>query len=149
MEESLIDLFGFDMPDPEQLNGIMLAYIGDAVYEVIIRGHAMSAGSKRADDTHRRTTDMVNAGAQAYIMNSLFEKLSEEEMNVFRRGRNSRVQSIAKNQSMADYRKATGFEALIGYLYLKGRTDRIKELLLPVIEEERSCGSISGRNKDR
>ena len=113
----------------DELSGAVLAYAGDAVYELLVRTWAVGNCPHRPDDLHRKVTDLVNAGTQAELLKRLLPLLSEEEAAVVRRGRNAKLKSAANHQSLSDYKKATGFEALIGWLYLKGREDRILELL--------------------
>lgn len=115
--------------DPEEYSPLALAYIGDAVYDVIIRQRVMALGNASVNKMHKLTSSHVAAAAQAELIKKLKPYLTEKEISVYKRGRNAKSGSVAKNQSMADYRHATGFEALIGYLYLKKETDRIYELL--------------------
>jgi len=119
--------------DADGFSPIVLAYIGDAVFEVIIRRFVMAHGNVSANKMHKITSSYVSAASQAAIIKQLYDVLTEEELLVFKRGRNAKSGSVAKNQSMSDYRHATGFESLIGYLYLKHREDRIYELLENVI----------------
>lgn len=111
---------------------LVLAYIGDAVYEVIIRTLVISKSSAQVNKLHKMTSSLVKAHAQAEIMKKL--ELDEEELVVFKRGRNAKSVSVAKNATMSDYRTATGFEALIGYLYLSGKTARMFELISQGLE---------------
>ena len=110
-------------------SALSFAYIGDSVYDMIIRTMIVSKGNNRPNKYHREVIKYVNAKAQTEMMGIIKEYLTEEEITMFRRGRNSKTISPAKNQSHHDYRIATGFEALIGYLYLAGRMDRIMELV--------------------
>lgn len=106
---------------------LVLAYIGDAIYELIIRTYIVTNNEIQVEKLHKKTSDLVNAHAQSEIIKSL--ELSDEELAVFKRGRNAKSYTKAKNATMSDYRNATGFEALIGYLYLNGNTDRMLELI--------------------
>lgn len=117
--------------DAKQLNGLTLAYMGDAVYEIYIREHIISLGYSKVNDLHKRVIKFTSGNAQAAIMHYLLENnlLSEEEVNVFKRGRNSHVHTVRKNMNIQDYMDATGFEAVIGYLYLIGNIDRLKEII--------------------
>lgn len=117
--------------DAKQLNGLTLAYMGDAVYEIYIREHVISLGYSKVNDLHKRVIKFTSGNAQAAIMHYLLENnlLSEEEVNVFKRGRNSHVHTVRKNMNIQDYMDATGFEAVIGYLYLIGNIDRLKEII--------------------
>ena len=119
---------GAGMTDPSQMAPLALAWIGDAVYELIVRRRILSEGSRPVQKLHREGIRYVNAAAQAALLDSLEERLTDEEKSVCRRGRNANVNTAPKNQSLADYHKATGFEALIGWLYLKGDIARILEL---------------------
>ncbi len=117
-----------DPADPFLLNGASLAYIGDAVYELLVRSYMLDHGSHMADKLHRRTVEMVNAGAQSDMVRALLPELTETETAIFKRGRNASTLTAAKHQSVTDYRRATGLEALFGYLYLNGEYERLLEL---------------------
>ena len=122
--------------NPDDFSPIVLAYIGDAVYEVIIRRFVMSHGNVSANKMHKITSSYVSASSQSEFAKKIQDILTEEEKTVYKRGRNAKSGSVAKNQTMSDYRHATGFEALIGYLYLQNKTDRIYELLNDCIKWE-------------
>ncbi len=117
--------------DYKQFNGLTLAYMGDAVYELYIREHVISLGYSKVNDLHKRVIKFTSGNAQALIMHYLLENnlLSEEEISVYKRGRNSHVHTKRVNMNIQDYLDATGFEALIGYLYLAGNTSRILEIV--------------------
>ena len=102
---------------------------GDAIYEIVIRTIVMSAGNMSVNKYHKKSSSMVKASAQKEVFEKIEPFLTDEEMAVYKRGRNSKSGSVAKNASMMDYRKATGVEALVGYLYLAGDMDRIIELI--------------------
>ncbi|MCI8338020.1 MAG: ribonuclease III [Lachnospiraceae bacterium] len=130
------DFFGeieerFGMPErmPEQYSALGLAYIGDGVYDLIIRTIVVDLGNRRVNLFHKMTTGIVKAESQAKLMREIMEYLTPEEEAVFRHGRNAKSSSSAKNASIADYRIATGFEALIGYLYLRHDLPRVLELV--------------------
>ncbi len=137
MEESIISLSAFAdyFADTLQLKKVditsysplALAYIGDAVYELIIRTKVMNHGSTQVNNMHKKSARLVNAKAQADIIRSLVEgeELTEEEIAVYKRGRNAKSATTAKHATVADYRTATGFEALCGYLYLSGKLERL------------------------
>lgn len=108
---------------------LTLAYMGDAVYEIIIRTIVVEGGNGTVNILHRRSSSLVNAGAQAQIMAAIEKELSEEELTIYKRGRNAKSHTSAKNASILDYRVATGFEALMGWLYLEGNTERCIELV--------------------
>ena len=113
---------------------LTLAYIGDAIYDLVIRTVVVERANRPNGDLHHITVKYVNAGAQAKMIEALQDKLTEEEQSVYRRGKNSKPHTMAKNATPADYRKATGFEAVMGYLYLKGETERMLELIRTGIE---------------
>lgn len=117
--------------DVNQMKSLTLAYIGDAVYELHIRHFLVESGSVRPHQLHERAIEFVSAKAQASIINHLLEAgvLTKEEKAVMRRGRNAKTASIPRNVSVQMYRYSTGFEALIGYLYLKKRSSRLKEII--------------------
>ena len=108
---------------------LALAYMGDAVYEVLIRTRVMNRGSMQVNKMHKKSTSLVKAEAQARMIQALQEELTEEETAVYKRGRNAHSASSAKNASIRDYRMATGFEALVGYLYLTGQYERLLKLV--------------------
>ena len=108
---------------------MVLAYIGDAVYELMIRSILVSRGNRPVNKLNKDATSLVKAAAQSEIVKLISDNLSEEEYTVFKRGRNSSPHTMAKNASMSDYKYATGFEALIGFLYLDNRCDRALELV--------------------
>ena len=120
----------FDIADVDikTYSPLALAYIGDGIFELVIRSIVVSKGNTKASQLHQHTSHIVKAASQAKMIEALEEDLTEEEADVYRRGRNAKSPTMAKNASMADYRKATGFEALMGYLYLKDDFDRIVEL---------------------
>ncbi len=108
---------------------LALAYIGDGVYEIFIRTYVIDRGNAPVNKLHKASRDLVRAEAQAKIYHAIEDQLTEEEVDVLRRGRNAKSISVPKNALLIDYRHATGLEALIGYLYLKGEIERISELI--------------------
>lgn len=120
--------FGVKDVDIRTYSPLTLAYIGDGVFDLIIRSVVVGKGNTKASQLHARTSRIVKAHTQATLIEALEEQLTEEEMEVYRRGRNAKSPTMAKNSSMVDYRKATGFEALVGFLYLKGEFARAVEL---------------------
>ena len=125
--------------EPEGYSPLTLAYIGDSIYDLIIKTKVISEGNKQVKKLHQETSSMVQASAQSEMMRALQPLLTEEEHAVYRRGRNAKSVSPAKNQSVTDYRRATGFEAVMGYLYLKKDYARMMELVkmgLKSLEEE-------------
>lgn len=114
---------------PEEVNALTLAYLGDAVFELEVRKYMMLHGSQKVEKLHKHVTGFVNAGSQSRLVGVLEPLFTPEENSVYHRGRNSKTLTPAKHQKVSDYRRATGFEAVFGYLYLKGDTARILELL--------------------
>ena len=117
--------------DVNSYSPLSLAFIGDSVFDLVVKTVMVEKANCPANVLHKRTSSIVRAESQArmaqwYLDNDI---LSEEESNIYRRGRNAKSVTTAKNASVADYRRATGVEALIGYLYLLGRTDRLVELI--------------------
>ncbi len=125
----LLKPFNIERKEATEFSPLVLAYIGDAVYELIIRSILVSMGNRPVNKLNKDATSLVKAGAQSEIVKLISDKLSEEEYTVFKRGRNSSPHTMAKNASMTDYKYATGFEALIGFLYLDNRCDRALELV--------------------
>ncbi|MBQ0145862.1 MAG: Mini-ribonuclease 3 [Lachnospiraceae bacterium] len=121
--------------DPAQYSPLALAYLGDAVYELIVRKRVLEKGNRQVDKLHRESTKYVNAGAQADLMMKIEGLLTDEEIAIYKRGRNANAHAAPKNQDVVAYRKSTGFEALIGWLYLKGDMDRIHELVRYSVED--------------
>ena len=115
--------------DVRTYSPLALAYIGDAVYDLVIRTVVVERANRPANELHHITVGYVSAGAQAKIVEALMDSFTEEEQSVYRRGRNSKPHTMAKNASAGDYLKATGFEAVLGYLYLSDRMDRVLELI--------------------
>jgi len=115
--------------NPTQYSPLVLAYLGDAVYELIIRKQLVSEGNKQVQKLHKEATNYVSASAQAKLIDNIMDKLTDEEVAIFKRGRNANAHAAPKNQDVIAYRKSTGFEAVIGWLYLKGDMDRIMELI--------------------
>ncbi len=112
---------------------LALAYIGDAVYDLVIRTVVVERGNRSANRLHREAVAYVNARVQARMIDALEGGLTEEELAVYHRGRNAKSYTTAKNASVIEYRKATGFEALCGYLYLLGRQERMLTLIREAI----------------
>lgn len=127
--EAIRQVFDCRTADVRAYSPLTLAYIGDAVYELIVRTIVVERANRAANELHKSTVKYVNARVQANMIESLLEELTEEELAVYKRGRNAKSHTAAKNASIQDYRKATGFEALVGYLYLSGKTARILELI--------------------
>lgn len=112
-----------------------LAYAGDAVYELLVRSYILQNHDTNVNKMHRLSVRFVKAHAQAYLINKLEPDLTEEEKRIVKRGRNAKVTSSPKNAELMDYRYATGFEALFGYLYLSNNLDRLMQLFGKVVEK--------------
>lgn len=135
MEESLSLLkklkveFSCEDVDLRNYSPLTLAFLGDCVFDLIIRTVIVERGNRAPESLHKKKSAVVKAQTQAKMAESLLESLSEEELSVYKRGRNAKSYSVAKNASVSDYRRATGFEALLGYLYLQDKEDRVIELI--------------------
>lgn len=138
------DLEGqFALPDFDvrQYPALTLAYIGDAVFELLIRTVLVRTAQMPVNRLHRQASRLVNAEMQARMAEDLLEEFTEEEAAVFHRGRNAKANTHAKNASIIDYRKATGLEAVCGYLYLKGNMERLVSLLGKGLADESEHGT--------
>lgn len=134
LEDSLDSVFGLSSKDWKLYSPLTLAYLGDAVYEMVIRTICVKRTNMQTQKLHRKVTGYVSAKAQAKMMDALIGELTEEEESIYRRGRNSKPYTKAKNASMEEYLKATGFEALVGYLYLQKEYERMNALIAHGIE---------------
>lgn len=121
--------------NPDTLSPLTLAFVGDAYFSLVVREMLVCDANRPVRDLHKLSVKAVNAQAQARCMRILLPSLTEKETEVFKRGRNAHTSHTPKNQSGCDYHYATGFEALIGYLYLSGSTERLNSLLNVVINE--------------
>lgn len=141
MEESITTLdaikkkFDCGEVDIRTYSPLTLAYIGDSIYDLIIRTVIVERANQPVNKLHKTTIRYVNAGTQAKMITVLEEELTEEEKAVYHRGRNAKSYTSAKNASISDYRKATGLEALFGYLYLLNRVDRLLALVRLAFEK--------------
>ncbi|MDX9872306.1 MAG: ribonuclease III domain-containing protein [Clostridia bacterium] len=115
--------------DPREMPALALAYIGDAVFELYVRGYLLSRGLRKVQNLHVQASGMVRASRQACFLHALEPLFTPEELDVAKRGRNAKSGHIPKNADMAEYRLSTGFEALLGYLFLHRREERIAELM--------------------
>lgn len=134
LEDILDSVFGLSSKDWKLYSPLTLAYLGDAVYEMVIRTICVKRTNMQTQKLHRKVTGYVSAKAQAKMMDALIGELTEEEESIYRRGRNSKPYTKAKNASMEEYLKATGFEALVGYLYLQKEYERMNALIAHGIE---------------
>ncbi|MFI3172485.1 MAG: ribonuclease III domain-containing protein [Eubacteriales bacterium] len=123
------ETFSIEEVDIQTYSPLTLAYIGDCVYDLIIKNIVIGGGNRQVQKLHKDTSQLVQASTQSTMMRVMQEILTEEELKIYKRGRNAKSVSPAKNQSITDYRRATGFEALIGYLYLKKEWKRIVDLV--------------------
>jgi len=114
---------------------LVLAYIGDAIYEVYVRNKLVSQHNIQVDKLHKMAVNMVKSSAQAKSYHKIEQELTEEELAVFKRGRNAKS-SVPKNSDMSEYKIATGLEALIGYIYLSGDNKRLDEIMNLILREE-------------
>ena len=115
------------------LSPLTWAYVGDCVYELYIRTKLVNETKLKPHALHKETIKYVKAEAQAKILKKIYDKLTEEEKEIVRRGRNSENHHMPKNATMEDYMYATSFESLIGYLYLVGKTERLREILVTAL----------------
>ena len=141
MEESISLLkklqkeFECEEVDIRNYSPLTLAFLGDCVFDLMIRTVIVERGNRAAESLHKKKSTIVKAQTQAKMAEILLDELSEEEMAVYKRGRNAKSYSTAKNASVTDYRKATGFEALLGFLYLQNKEDRMIELVKMALEQ--------------
>lgn len=129
----------------KEVSSLALAYLGDAVLEIHIRDYVIRMGKTKIDQLHRSAVKFVNAKAQSRVYDSIQGMLKDDELVIIRKGRNAK-KNIPKNVEMVDYRKSTGVEALLGYLFLKGDNDRIDELVNYIISTIE--GSESDENRE-
>ena len=116
------DVFGTDKKNINDYSPLALAYIGDAIYDVVIRTVVVNRVKTNVSNYHKASSNLVKAEAQMNLYNAITPMLSEQEISVYKKGRNANIHSKAKNADISVYRKATGFEALMGYLFLMGRS---------------------------
>ena len=123
-----------DKKDVDAISNLGLAHIGDAVFELLCRSYLCHRGTKTVLDLHKETVKLVKAQSQAEFADKLLPLLTEEELSYYRRGKNAHVHAVPKGATAAQYAKATGVEAMFGALYLAGRTQRINEIFVSVME---------------
>lgn len=132
------EVFNVQHGSPESYSPLALAYIGDSIFDIMIRTIEVSKVNKQASKYHRDVSKIVCAPAQSKMIIEILENLTEEEIAIYKRGRNANSYTKAKNASRKDYRNATGFEALLGYLYLKEDFTRLTDVVqmgLSVLED--------------
>ena len=127
---------GLDMKhtEPSQLSPLVLAYIGDSIYDLVIKTWVIEQGNMQVNKLNRFASNIVKAQSQSEMIGIIEPLLSPAEEAVYKRGRNAKSYTSAKNASISDYRRATGFEALMGYLYLSGQYERMMELVKAGLE---------------
>ena len=124
----------FDEAQVKAISNLGLAHMGDCVFEILCRAYLCTRGDKTVDKLHRDTINMVKATSQAKFADKMLPLLTEEELSYYRRGKNSHVHAVPKSATPAEYAKATGVEALFGYLFLSGQKDRANEIFNLVME---------------
>lgn len=129
LKEKFLNEFGLEEQDLRTYSPLTLAYIGDAIFELVVRTVLVERKNTQAEKLHKAATKIVKAETQALMIESIKDELTEEEMAVYKRGRNAKAVTRAKNATMSEYRRATGFEAMMGYLYLKGDIERMIKLI--------------------
>ena len=128
------EIFNSKEVRPNEYSPLALAFIGDSVFDLVIKSVIVEKANCRVNKLQNKTSKIVRATTQALIVDALKDELSEEEANIYRRGRNAKPYTKAKNASYSEYCKATGLEALVGYLYLKGDTERLIALIKTGLE---------------
>ena len=131
MEESLNDVSSIPA---DQYSPLVLAYIGDAIFEIFVRTRLVREANTQVNKLHRAASHLVNAESQSKMVAVIENELTEKEAKIYKRGRNAKSNTSSKNASISDYRRATGFEAILGYLYLDGQTERLDELMKMALE---------------
>lgn len=126
--QQIKECFACQEVDVRTYSPLTLAFIGDCIFDLIIRTVIVERGNRAPDGLHKSKSRIVKAETQAAMIEALMDELTEDEKGFYRRGRNAKSYTTAKNASIGDYRKATGFEALLGYLYLTDQMSRILEL---------------------
>lgn len=124
----------FEEDDIRQMSPLVLAYLGDVVYEWHIRAYVIQKKRGNVHALHKRSVDYVKASGQAWAVHEMEGFFSEEEKNIIRRGRNQKPLTVPKNAKLSDYRYATGLEALLGFLAMREKTDRIEAIMAEVIK---------------
>ena len=134
LHQLMMDSGKLSLSDVKMLNPLVLAYVGDSVYDTFVRTLLVSGGHGQVAKLHKMSVEFVKAKAQADILGKINQLLTPEEQDIVRRGRNSKSTTMPKNADVFDYRYATGFEALIGFLYLTGQIERLMEIIRLVID---------------
>lgn len=135
LKNKFMETFGLEEQDLRTYSPLTLAYIGDGIFELVVRTVLVGRKNTQAEKLHKAATKIVKAETQALLAEAIKEELTEEELSVYKRGRNAKAVTRAKNATMSEYRRATGFEALMGYLYLRGDMERMIDLISLGIEK--------------
>ena len=136
MRTAIKDTFQTQEINPDQYSPLTLAYMGDCAYEIVIRTLLVHKGNAPVDKLNRKASRLAKAETQSQMITAIQEQLSEEELTMYKRGRNANVHTIAHNATVAEYRQATALEALFGWLYLNNAHERINELFNVMMEGE-------------
>lgn len=147
LHQMMMDSGKLSISDVKMLNPLVLAYVGDSVYDTFVRTLLVSGGYGQVAKLHKMAIEFVKAKAQADTLEKISETLTQDEQDIVRRGRNTKSGTVPKNADLADYKHATGFEALIGFLYLTGQINRLMEVIRKVIEVKLEEGQTSGQRK--
>lgn len=134
--------------DPKQMSPLVLAYIGDSVYDLAIRTYLLSKGNMPVNKINKHACALVKAQTQSELIGFMEPMFDQYEEAVYKRGRNAKSYTSAKNASISDYRRATGFEALMGYLYLSGRYDRMMELISTSLKEYGELKPLDAKDQE-
>lgn len=121
--------------DVNTLSPLTLSFVGDSVYDLLVRQYLVLLANRPVKELNQMKVTLVNCKSQAQSAKHIMESLTDTELDVYKRGRNVKVNSVSKHSSIADYHSATGLEALFGYLYLSGNTERIKELFTLILSK--------------
>lgn len=142
-DQHLFGTLGALKRKPEELPPLTLAYIGDVVQELYVRRHLVAQGEVKPQKLQQNAVRYVSAAAQAHAVQTIRDKLTEEEISIYKRGRNAKTTSISRRADVGQYRQGTGLETLLGYLYLMGQVDRLNEIMAMLIE----LGPLEKENK--
>lgn len=134
LNQQIKETFAIADVDIRTYSPLTLAYIGDGIFDVVIRSIVVGRGNTPVSQLHHKTSHIVKAHSQAMMAEVLLDEMTDTEKDIYRRGRNAKSHTMAKNATVMDYRSATGFEALMGYLYLTDEMDRILELISIALE---------------
>lgn len=147
--DQIREQFGVEKVEAKQYSPLTLAYIGDGIYEIVIRTILVGKANAPVNILNRKASSIVKAEAQANLIHAIEEELTEAEMAVYKRGRNAKSYTSAKNASIRDYRTATGFEALMGYLYMDNQMERALELVQLGLERTQGWNSTTGSFEEK